>query len=101
MAVNKRKLQQMSTEGESIVSKANKSKISTKPVVEKKAATPRPTIASLAKELEDTKVMYETIIKGKDAVIDEITGDRKSLYEQLVLAERPWYIKIFDLFANK
>jgi len=88
---------------ESVVNKA-KAKGSTSKVakpVEKKAATPRPTIASLAKELEDTKVMYETIIKGKDAVIDEITGDRKSLYEQLVLAERPWYIKIFDLFANK
>lgn len=100
MAINKRKVQQMSTEGEGIVSKT-KSKVSTKSVVEKKAATPKPTIASLTKELEETKRTFSNLFSEVKEIVGESDFEIRELKKQLALAQRPWYIKIFDLFANK
>jgi len=86
---------------ESIVNKA-KPKVSTsktaKPV-EKKVV--KPTIASLTKELEELKVMYETVITGKDKHIEEWVNWYNECNVQLKMAQRPWYVKIFDLFADK
>jgi hypothetical protein len=85
---------------ESIVNKA-KPKVSTKSVVEKKVATPKPTIASLTKELEELKLMYETVIKGKDDTIATLRDMCDKHVAELHMVQRPWYVKMFDLFANK
>lgn len=103
--VSKSKLQQVSTKEESIVSKA-KSKVSTKPVtpVEKKVSTPKPTIASLTKELEELKTKFDASVKLYNFYESKF-NDANYRAEQaeiaLKLAQRPWYVKIFDLFANK